>query len=149
MISRRTLLIGAPFVLVAQSGLAAPRRSSAGVTQQALPVVNALRSRAGRDELIFDPVLERAALEWSKEQALVGKISHKNFKRRMRKFGIRGPAAENVAYGQSDIDTVVTAWNGSRGHRRNMLGIYNRMGLAVAKNANSGNRPYWTMILSV
>ena len=149
MIDRRKFLILTPTLFLAPPAFAETRRSAKGVTRQALPLVNALRENAGKDEVIFDPVLERAALEWSKEQALRGKISHRNFKRRMRQAGIKSPAAENVAFGQNGVKTVVEAWHGSRGHRRNMLGIYNRMGVAVAQNANSGNRPYWTMILSV
>ncbi|NNE80154.1 MAG: CAP domain-containing protein [Silicimonas sp.] len=149
MMDRRQFLVVAPTFLLARPAFAQSRRSSKGVTRQALPLVNALRVEAGRDEVIFDPVLERAALEWSKEQALRGKISHRNFKRRMRQAGIRSPAAENVAYGQDNVKAVIRAWHGSRGHRRNMLGIYNRMGVAVAQNTNSDNRPYWTMILSV
>jgi len=139
----------APALIFAGPSLAESRRSSAIVTARALPHINALRTKAGRDELIVDPVLERAALDWSKEMALQGKLSHRNFKRRMRKARIKGPAAENVAYGQANSKAAIIGWNGSRGHRRNMLGIYNRVGMAVAKNSNSGNRPYWTMILSV
>lgn len=149
MIDRRQLILVAPALLLPSTLFAESRRSSAIVTAQALPHINALRKRADRDTLIVDPVLERAALDWSKEMALRGKLSHRNFKRRMRKARIHGPAAENVAYGQANAKAAIIGWNGSRGHRRNMLGIYNRVGMAVAKNANSGNRPYWTMILSV
>ena len=149
MMDRRQFLVVAPTIFLAPPVFAQSRRSGKGMTRQALPFVNALRVEAGKDELIFDPVLERAALEWSKEQALRGKISHHNFKKRMRQAGIKSPAAENVAFGQDSVKAVVRAWHGSRGHRRNMLGIYNRMGVAVAQNANSENRPYWTMILSV
>ncbi len=149
MLDRRQLILFAPVLLLPNAALAESRRSSAIVTAQALPHINALRKRANRDTLIVDPVLERAALDWSKEMALKGKLSHRNFKRRMRQARIKGPAAENVAYGQANVKAAIIGWNGSRGHRRNMLGIYNRVGMAVAKNANSGNRPYWTMILSV
>lgn len=149
MIDRRQFILIAPALLLPKIASAQSRRSSAIVTEQALPHINALRKRAKRDALIVDPVLERAALEWSKEMALQGKLSHRNFKRRMRQARIKGPAAENVAYGQASAKDAIIGWNGSRGHRRNMLGIYNRVGMAVAKNANSGNRPYWTMILSV
>ena len=149
MIDRRQFIILAPSLLLAGPSFSASRRSSAVVTKQALQHINALRKKAGRDALIIDPVNEQAALDWSKEMALRGKLSHSNFKRRMRQARIQGPAAENVAYGQANAQAAIKGWNGSRGHRRNMLGIYNRVGMAVAKNANSGNRPYWTMILSV
>lgn len=149
MLDRRQFIFLAPSLVFAGTAFAAPRRSSALVTEQALPYINQLRKKAGRDALIVDPVMERAALDWSKEMALKGKLSHRNFKRRMRNARIQGPAAENVAYGQANVKSAIVGWNGSRGHRRNMLGAYNRVGMAVAKNANSGNRPYWTMILSV
>ncbi len=77
-----------------------------------------------------------------------GRLNHNRFRARLRKHGIAGAAAENVARGQSNVASVVASWQNSRGHRRNMLGNYSRAGVAVARDPSSGNRPFWTMILA-
>ncbi len=40
--------------------------------------------------------------------------------------------AENIASGQTSPDAALTAWINSPGHRRNLLGPYERMGQARA-----------------
>ncbi|MEM6462339.1 MAG: CAP domain-containing protein [Pseudomonadota bacterium] len=153
MMKRREFLTtgcGAAGALVLSGVFVSPLHaaSSSIVTSQALNVVNAFRSKNGRRPLKADPVLARAALDHSKAMAENGKLNHNRFRARLRSFGISGAAAENVAGGQPNLASVVAAWEKSRGHRRNMLGNYNRAGVAVARNSASGNRPYWTMILA-
>lgn len=123
--------------------------SSSIVTGSALGAVNSYRKANGREALKADSALGRAARDHSIAMAKSGRLDHKQFRARLRKFKISGAAAENVASGQMDIAAVLAAWQKSRGHRRNMLGRYSRVGLAVARNPTSGNRPYWTMILAV
>lgn len=77
-----------------------------------------------------------------------GRLNHNRFRARMRSHGIAGSAAENVAMGQPNLPSVIASWQKSRGHRRNMLGNFSRVGVAVARDSASGNRPYWTMILA-
>lgn len=154
MISRRTLLFALPALLAtAGAGTAnaqhsSSRRSSAVVTRQALTELNRYRQANRRNPLIVDPRAEQAALAHSREMALLGDLTHADFNKRMREAQIDGRSAENVALGQQNVAEVLKAWKRSRGHRNNMLGPYNRVGLAVARNANSGNRPYWTLILA-
>lgn len=149
MLDRRRFVLSVPAILVAGPAHADSRRSAAIVSAEALPLINSLREEAGLDALIIDPVMERVALDWSKEMALLGKISHRNFKSRMRKAGVVKPSAENVASGQATVREAIASWNGSSDHRDNMLGIYNRMGMAGARNTNSDNRTFWTLVLSV
>ncbi|MDZ7824121.1 MAG: CAP domain-containing protein [Ahrensia sp.] len=152
MFTRRALIQASlilPFAAIGTPAHADTRRSSAVVTVQALDRINQFRGKNGLEPLIIDPRAERAALEHSVEMALLGELSHKNFKTRLANAQIVTPSAENVAAGQQTIAKVLSDWEKSRDHRKNLLGAYNRTGLAVARNANSGNTPYWTLILSV
>ena len=66
-----------------------------------------------------------------------GKVpfGHDGFKERMGKvpFFVRA-FSENVAYnyGKADaVDTAITGWINSPGHRKNMLGGYNQCAIAI------------------
>ena len=50
-------------------------------------------------------------------------------------------AAENVAYGFDDVDSVMAGWMRSPGHRRNILGKFSEIGVgrAIARDGAS----YW------
>ena len=153
MIKRRSFLLtgGRTALSLVAFGFSAggARAASASiVTGRALGRVNSYRRSKNRPNLASDQALGRAALSHSKAMAKSGRLNHARFRARMRDFGIRGAAAENVAMGQPDIASVLAAWQKSRGHRRNMLGNYSRVGVAVARDPASGNRPYWTMILA-
>ncbi|MDA4843957.1 CAP domain-containing protein [Hoeflea poritis] len=153
MIHRRTFLSGSGGALVVAvlGGLiSTPAEAANGniVTGQALRSVNAFRKANGRGALQSDSALGRAALEHSLSMARSGRLNHSRFQARLRNHGIRGAAAENVARGQPNVASVVASWQGSRGHRRNMLGNFSRAGVAVARDPASGNRPFWTMILA-
>lgn len=59
----------------------------------------------------------------------------------MKSFGISyKTAGENIAYGQTTPQAVVTAWMNSSGHRANILNAnYKQIGVGYVKNGN-----YWT-----
>lgn len=97
--------------------------------------------------MVADPVLSRAALEHARAMARSGRMSHAGFRRRMSRINA-GAAAENVAFGQTSVSSVMQGWATSPGHLKNMLGAYSRVGVAVATNPASGNRPYWAMVVS-
>ncbi len=68
-------------------------------------IFNAIRKAHGLPMMATDTRLEQAALYQAKRMASHGKIGHSvgwgnGFVARLRKAGIRGPAAENVASGQ-------------------------------------------------
>ena len=67
-------------------------------------------------------------------------FGHSGFSERVkavsRRSGKISAAAENVAYGQPDAESVVKGWIKSKQHRKNMLGNYNQIGIGVAKNKN-------------
>jgi hypothetical protein len=130
--------------------LVTPARASSSsiVTPSAIGPVNAYRKANGRSALQADAALGKAAREHSIAMATAGRLDHSRFRARLRQFAITGAAAENVALGQADVAAVLAAWQNSRGHRRNLLGRYSRLGVAVARNPVSANRPFWTMILA-
>lgn len=150
MIRRRNFLISGSAAIAACGLFAAPAQAAKGniVTGKALGPLNAYRKTKRRGALASDATLGRAALEHSKTMAKTGRLNHDRFRARLRSHGIAGAAAENVATGQPSLTSVIASWKNSRGHRRNMLGNFSRVGVAVARDPASGNRPYWTMILA-
>jgi len=89
----------------------------------------------------------------AKRMASAGKMKHvmgigDGFGPRVKASGVQMPAAENIATGQQSVPAVVTAWINSPHHLENMLGRYNGLGVAVARNSASKSVPYWAMVLS-
>jgi uncharacterized protein YkwD len=122
-------------------------------TEAALPLVNAVRSKSGLSKLDIDPAAESAAKDQAVRMSRYGQMNHilgadKTFLARMKRMDVRLPAAENIAEGQDDVDEAVAAWIRSSKHLENMLGNYRGLGVAVARNSGTGNRPYWAMVLS-
>lgn len=116
------------------------------VTGRTLPQVNDLRRDAGKLALSADYGLGRSALKHAEYMARKGHMSHDGFARRMRRFDVQLPAAENIAEGQDDIAGMFEAFERSPKHRDNMLGDFRRLGVAVAHNDD--NRAFWVMQLS-
>ena len=55
-------------------------------------------------------------------------------------------ASENVAAGQKSFSDVMRSWEGSVGHRENLLRPeVTTIGVAMAKSSNG--HPYWTLVL--
>jgi uncharacterized protein YkwD len=55
-------------------------------------------------------------------------------------------ASENVASGQKSFSDVMQSWEGSSGHRTNLLRP-NVKEIGVAMAQNESGRPYWTLVL--
>lgn len=122
-------------------------------TAAALPLVNQLRAAGGLAPLSIDKAAQRAAAAQARRMADSGRMAHligfgDDFSVRMKRMQVQLPAAENIATGQESVDKAVEAWVNSEKHRLNMLGTYRGLGVAVAKSASSGDRPFWAMILS-
>jgi uncharacterized protein YkwD len=158
-ISRRLLLVGSGSVLLlagcSVTTTLAPIESgtSADMTDAALPIVNSVRRKQGRSGLFGDPVAANAAQDQAIRMARYGKMNHelgkdRNFLARMKRMDVPLPAAENIATGQDSTEEALTAWIRSRHHLENMLGSYTGVGVAVARNTGTGDRPYWAMVLS-
>ena len=95
--------------------------------------------------------LEQAALEQARYMAAAGEMTHttrrgRDFRSRKHANEIKGTAAENVAYGATDIKRVMQMWMDSPPHRRNMLDPrFDHFGVASATDGE-GKR-YWSMVL--
>ena len=158
-LSRRLLLIGSGSTLLlagcSVTSTLAPIESgtSADMTDAALPMVNGIRRRNGLSSLSNDAVAANAAKDQAIRMSRYGKMRHdlgsaRDFLARMKRLEVPLPAAENIATGQDSTEEAVQAWINSRKHLENMLGHYTGLGVAVAKNTGTGDRPYWAMVLS-
>jgi uncharacterized protein YkwD len=104
--------------------------------------------------LSADSTLERAALQQAGYMAGGGRMEHttgwgKDFAARMKDNGIGGAAAENIAFGDIDLEELFSRWMNSSGHRRNMLDPrFSRFGLAYVREGNGSNRRYWALVLA-
>jgi uncharacterized protein YkwD len=121
-------------------------------SESADDVLRRLRETEGLRALSADAQLEKAAREQAGLMAARQKMQHTtgrgdDFVSRVRRNGIEGAAAENIARGSFDTERLFLAWMNSRGHRRNMLdGRFTRFGLASAQ-AKTGER-YWALVLA-
>jgi uncharacterized protein YkwD len=120
--------------------------------EAALAAVNAFRTKNGRGIVVIDARLTKAAAMQSKTQAERSWIGHDGPggslpKDRAMRAGYRAKiASENVASGQKSFSDVMRSWEGSAGHRENLLRPeVTAIGVAMAKN--SSGRPYWTLVL--
>src|SRR5690606_21627539 len=122
----------------ASTALSFPAGISLAAAVDPTRLFNEIRKAHGRPERATATKLEAAALFQARLMASHQKISHSvgwgnSFGARIKKAGIRGPAAENLAAGQTSTKAAFDAWMKSPGHRRNMLDpIFSRYGLAWA-----------------
>jgi len=110
----------------------------------------AFRSERGLAPLSRDRTLEKAALTQARLMAGSSNMAHttgigRSFTARMQNAGV-GTAAENIARGQDSVGEVLTTWENSPPHRRNMLDPrFGRFGLASAADENG--KLYWALVL--
>jgi uncharacterized protein YkwD len=121
--------------------------------EAALAEINAFRAKNGRDPVVLDERLSRAATMQSQNQAARSWIGHSGpdgsrAKDRAARAGYRAKvASENVASGQKSFGDVMRSWEGSSAHRENLLRPdVTAIGVAMVKNKSG--RPYWTLVLA-
>ena len=98
---------------------------------------NSLRAANGRAALVEHDTLTRKAEEWAQHMASTGRLEHSQLSANLDGLAWRS-LAENVAYSTPTSDTLRTIHEmfvNSSGHRANMLGNYNRMGVGVATDS--------------
>jgi uncharacterized protein YkwD len=123
-----------------------------GISGSGTAYLRQIRASSGLTPLAADSRLEQAALQQAAYMARSGRMSHttgwgKDFAARMSDNGIRGAAAENIAYGNMDLQRLFSMWMNSSGHRRNMLDPrFSRFGLAYAGQAEGG-QTYWALVI--
>jgi uncharacterized protein YkwD len=120
--------------------------------EKALAEVNAFRTKNGRSAVVLDARLSQAAAVQSKDQARRSSIGHycsdgsKPMQRAERAGFHAKLASENVAAGQKSFSDAMRSWEGSSGHRENLLRPeVTAIGVAMAKNEDG--RAYWTLVL--
>lgn len=98
---------------------------------------NEYRKQKGEEPLLEDERLTAAAEGHANWMAEHHKMSHsqgwfgKGMGTRIHEAGFPGSRiGENIAWGQKDVETVMNVWIRSAGHRRNILGGYDRIGVA-------------------
>lgn len=134
-------------VLPAGTASAAVSTSCTGTTQSAvqkriLADVNAARKAKGKSALSLNSAMSTVAVNWSGKQAAANRMSHNPYYASQIPKGWTR-AGENVAFGYTP-QKVTAAWMGSTGHRANILGSYNRIGIGVA--CSSKGLPYYTQV---
>ena len=146
-----SFLLAAALALGSCAGM--PTGEGAGASTNAVGYVSDIRLSNGLNALSVDPKLERAALEQARYMAQSGRMTHdtglgRGFTTRMKKNGIDGVAAENLAHGRMEPAKVFSMWMNSSGHRRNMLDPrLKRFGLAYADDGKSDRR-YWALVVA-
>lgn len=145
-----------PLLLPAQVG---PSSSQTGMLQASrarfdcIDRVNAERARVSLPPVSYDVRLAQAASDHAVYQASKSKMGHtgsggSNGGNRMTAAGYQWNAwGENVAAGQPNCATVMSAWMNSPTHRANILNpVFEDIGMGMALAANGS--VYWTMDLA-
>ena len=119
------------------------------LSRQVLNLVNSERARYGLKALTYDSHLSSAADIRAVE--IKSLFSHTRPDGRscftaLDEVGYSyRKAGENIAYGQNSANEVVTAWMNSEGHRANILGDYDYIGIGVYE---SGGVIYWSQMFA-
>ena len=153
---RKIVLLFLSFFLSMQAwachhaGVPADSAATGGsMEEQILYYTNKFRQSKGLAPLKLVETISQEARDHSQDMAK-GRtgFGHEGFEERVdhvsKKLGRVGSAAENVAYGNLDAEGVVNGWIKSPGHRRNMLGSYNLIGIGAAKGR--GNIVFFTQV---
>jgi len=126
---------------------AAAAPDTTGYAAEVLRLVNAERKKAGLAELRGMAPLSSAAQKRAEEIAVT--FDHKRPNGSgcftvLGEYGVSSQArGENIAAGQTTPAQVMSGWMNSPGHRANILGDYDRLGVGVhVKN----NTVYWSQM---
>lgn len=120
------------------------------MAQQILYYTNQFRADNGLPPLQMEAFSSRLAWGHSRNMATgVAAFGHENFEERCDalrlELGTISACAENVAMGTLDAKGVVDGWIKSPGHRKNMLGDFNTIGIGSYRQ---GKITYFTQLFS-
>ena len=125
--------------------------SPATMRQRVVTLTNNRRRNHDCDNLRRNDALDRAAQRHTRKMANRETLSHQlpgepSLGVRVRRAGYNWTAVgENVAAGYPTPRSVVRAWMGSEGHRRNILNCrYRHIGVGYA--VSDRGTPYWTQV---
>jgi uncharacterized protein YkwD len=124
----------------------APSAEEAAAHQEVFRLLNAHRQANGKAALTYDATLESAILAHCHHMATHDFLEHDAPEaavtspwERAKLCGTNANA-ENIAWGQSSPQAVMTSWKNSAGHNANMLGDYKRVGVGRFRGAQG---LYW------
>lgn len=83
-------------------------------------LINSYRSEAGLSSLVFDPELYQLAQQHSSDMQAVKTMSHDGFQERYVDSGFRA-CVENVAWNYQTPESLLSGWQDSPDHDRNLL----------------------------
>ncbi len=123
--------------------------NDADITDNILSKTNQFRKSKGLPALEMREDLNAIAAKHSSNMARgIVALGHNGFAKRnaLAKKSIHSLSmfAENVAYGATNANEVMTMWQNSAGHRRNLLGPYKYIGIGIAKDRQG--RLFYTQI---
>jgi uncharacterized protein YkwD len=129
-------------------GQADAAASAAAQERTMLCLVNRAREQRGLDPLAAPPSLTRAAARKSADILRCDEFSHeacgREFTYWIDRVGYRGcREGENIAYGSGSYATprsIFQMWMRSSGHRRNILGPYEDVGIGLQVGSLGGKR---------
>ena len=137
-------------VLAAAALVPTSASAASGTAGEVFTLTNAERYKAGVRALVSDPALDAAAAEWARHLAATCTFEHSTSQWRSSRVAAYGWVAtgENIAAGQPDAKSVMTAWMNSSGHKANILDSrYTGLGVGVA--TGSCYRTYWVQIFGI
>jgi uncharacterized protein YkwD len=153
----RNLLVPVPLLLLAQCtggnvvGTAPTGKitTSSRDARQAAAMISRYRAAHGLGPVKVDAQLGRAAEHQARAIAITGEVTHGDFAGRMKQYGIRGGAAENLAAGKNTLEGTMDQWTSSPGHNANLLMHQaSRIGLVRAESPGTRYNHYWALVLA-
>ena len=102
--------------------------------------VNSFRHAHGLPPLHHSRTMQAMAQRHANSMAARHSMDHSGF---FAERGPRGVRAENVAWGCATESCTISIWEGSAGHRANML--LSGIGSYGMASASSGGRRYWCL----
>lgn len=121
-------------------------------TQLLINAYNQLRASKGLAPLTQDLRLQKTSEMHASDMAANGVLSHTGtdgsspFTRITASGYSWSEAGENIAYGQSNVPIVMTAWESNSAHLKIILGPYKNIGAACILSPNG--IPYWCVDLA-
>ncbi|MCM5528255.1 CAP domain-containing protein [Parasegetibacter sp. NRK P23] len=124
----------------------------ADMESEILELVNKHRKKKNLPPLQWNSAMAKAAEQHSANMAKKKTaFGHNGFEARVKKIasseGMLKGWAENVAFGNLSAEEVVKGWLKSPGHKKNIEGKYNLMGVGIARS-KSGEL-YFTQIFGL
>lgn len=119
-----------------------------GISAAIIQLANEHRAEIGLDPLAENESCAEVALSHSEDMATgITPFGHDGFDERRERLGTTltiKRIGENVAFGQSSAEQVMTSWINSEGHRANIEGDFTHIGVGVAEDDTG--RLYFTQI---